>query len=599
MAGGGNSGGVTSFLPIAAALAATVATDGAASPWLVEAMGSEAAAGAVLGAGAGALGGGITAAVTGQNVGKSALMGGLSGATLGYGMAGPAAGGIDSTAAALGGSGGGGALTGANVAGTAAVAPEALTSNAIGYGGTTTDPISGLNAMNGSNWWTEAAPQVTSSDMAGINNVAVDTNAVAGAPGSSSVGDWLSNNKGIAALGGTAALGYLINQDNKKYGVPTPASQQYNGPLTDFHYSRANYTPLVTPQPSPAYQPKYANYVAHPYNAYAAEGGQVVSMAEGGIADANPMQNPSIGPVEQMSRDNAMGQNQMFPQANINSPSFASATNTPMGSNMIAPAGDVNVDPYTGAERFAEGGIANTPQAQPQQAPQGIPLQAMPSMLTQNSIANNNLLAQNLVARMAARNAASPVPGQTPPVVPTGIMAAQPQGYTAPTFTRNTAAPIEFQNPKVIVGTKAYNDEQARLAAEAAAAQQDGGPIGPNPYDVPAGAGGGLMPGALHYAVGGDVSSLGGYAAGGNPRLLKGPGDGMSDNIPATIGGKQPARLADGEFVVPADVVSHLGNGSTDAGAKHLYDMMDKVRKARTGNKNQGKQIKAGKFLKA
>lgn len=93
--------------------------------------------------------------------------------------------------------------------------------------------------------------------------------------------------------------------------------------------------------------------------------------------------------------------------------------------------------------------------------------------------------------------------------------------------------------------------------------------------------------------------SLGGYAAGGNPRLLKGPGDGMSDNIPATIGGKQPARLADGEFVVPADVVSHLGNGSTDAGAKHLYNMMDQVRKARTGKKSQGKQIKPEKFLPA
>jgi hypothetical protein len=93
--------------------------------------------------------------------------------------------------------------------------------------------------------------------------------------------------------------------------------------------------------------------------------------------------------------------------------------------------------------------------------------------------------------------------------------------------------------------------------------------------------------------------SLGGYAAGGNPRLLKGPGDGMSDDIPATIANKQPARLADGEFVVPADVVSHLGNGSTDAGAKHLYKMMDKVRKARTGKKAQGKQIKSERFLPA
>jgi hypothetical protein len=91
--------------------------------------------------------------------------------------------------------------------------------------------------------------------------------------------------------------------------------------------------------------------------------------------------------------------------------------------------------------------------------------------------------------------------------------------------------------------------------------------------------------------------SIGGYSDGG--RMLKGPGDGMSDSIPATIGKRQPARLADGEFVVPADVVSHLGNGSTDAGAKKLYGMMDKVRKARTGKKMQAKAIKADKYMPA
>ena len=80
---------------------------------------------------------------------------------------------------------------------------------------------------------------------------------------------------------------------------------------------------------------------------------------------------------------------------------------------------------------------------------------------------------------------------------------------------------------------------------------------------------------------------------------LDGPGDGMSDSIPATIEGKQPARLADGEFVVPADVVSHLGNGSSKAGAKVLYSMLDKVRTARTGDKKQGKQINPNKLLPA
>jgi hypothetical protein len=101
------------------------------------------------------------------------------------------------------------------------------------------------------------------------------------------------------------------------------------------------------------------------------------------------------------------------------------------------------------------------------------------------------------------------------------------------------------------------------------------------------------------YAASGGImqANLGGYAAGGNPRLLRGPGDGMSDNIPAVIGRRQPARLADGEFVVPADVVSHLGNGSTDAGAKKLHGMMDNVRKARTGKKKQAPAVKTSRFI--
>lgn len=105
-----------------------------------------------------------------------------------------------------------------------------------------------------------------------------------------------------------------------------------------------------------------------------------------------------------------------------------------------------------------------------------------------------------------------------------------------------------------------------------------------------------LQPNDLNdrYAQGG-LSHLGSYSDGG--RMLKGPGDGMSDSIPATINNKQPARLANDEFVVPADVVSHLGNGSSDAGAKQLYKMMDKVRQARTGTKRQGKQINPSKYL--
>jgi hypothetical protein len=89
------------------------------------------------------------------------------------------------------------------------------------------------------------------------------------------------------------------------------------------------------------------------------------------------------------------------------------------------------------------------------------------------------------------------------------------------------------------------------------------------------------------------------YAQGGEARFLSGGGDGMSDSIKATIDGHQEARLADGEFVIPADVVSHLGNGSSKAGAKQLHAMMDRIRKARTGNPKQGKQINPMKFMPA
>ena len=98
----------------------------------------------------------------------------------------------------------------------------------------------------------------------------------------------------------------------------------------------------------------------------------------------------------------------------------------------------------------------------------------------------------------------------------------------------------------------------------------------------------------------GGLSDLGSYSDGG--RLLRGPGDGVSDSIPAQIGNKQPARLADGEFVVPARIVSELGNGSTEAGAKQLYKMLDRVQNARGKTTAKGKVAKntnAAKLLPA
>jgi hypothetical protein len=111
---------------------------------------------------------------------------------------------------------------------------------------------------------------------------------------------------------------------------------------------------------------------------------------------------------------------------------------------------------------------------------------------------------------------------------------------------------------------------------------------------------GGWADGGLAALAGGGASHLGDYSDGG--RLLRGPGDGVSDSIPAVIGRRRPARLADGEFVIPARIVSELGNGSTEAGARKLYAMMDRVQRARrktTGKGRVAKNTRADKYLPA
>jgi len=152
------------------------------------------------------------------------------------------------------------------------------------------------------------------------------------------------------------------------------------------------------------------------------------------------------------------------------------------------------------------------------------------------------------------------------------------------------------------VGRQEQADMLARISKGRKRAEQA---VRENPYMY-------AMGGQVDDELGGDYSAMGmdqgnmqkglfglGYAAGGMPRFLSGGGDGMSDSIKANIEGTQEARLADGEFVIPADVVSHLGNGSSKAGAKQLYSMMDRVRKARTGNEKQGRQIKPSKLMPA
>jgi hypothetical protein len=246
------------------------------------------------------------------------------------------------------------------------------------------------------------------------------------------------------------------------------------------------------------------------------------------------------------------------------------------------------------------------PSSQPQQAAQPMPV--APRMSSDDAVkAYNDMIMQKAIDTY--------VTPQQNPLGQNVLFSGQqqstaPQGYSAPQAPSNFDQTLLDQYRSANPNMRSYNAATQRYGAgipnqsqydafkaqkdqEAAQALADS-QIQPYSYDYGGGGAAGGLPRDFSYGTGGH---LGGYSDGG--RMLKGPGDGMSDNIPASISGKQPARLADGEFVVPADVVSHLGNGSTDAGAKRLYAMMDNVRKARTGSKKQGKQIKANKYLPA
>lgn len=163
----------------------------------------------------------------------------------------------------------------------------------------------------------------------------------------------------------------------------------------------------------------------------------------------------------------------------------------------------------------------------------------------------------------------------------------------------------KYLDQQKAAGSIADTEYQEGIARIQAARKRAEEAVLANPYQF-------AMGGQVDDELGGDYSAMGmdqgnlqkglfgmGYAMGGQPRFLSGGGDGMSDSIQATINDKQPARLADGEFVIPADVVSGIGNGSSKAGAKRLYGMMDRVRKERTGTTKQAKAINPAKLMAA
>ena len=150
-----------------------------------------------------------------------------------------------------------------------------------------------------------------------------------------------------------------------------------------------------------------------------------------------------------------------------------------------------------------------------------------------------------------------------------------------------------LNKPNVVKGSMGYQGGIPKLAAVRSMVTAPPQAVNGQPYRP--GQGGVNYGGDVAYTAKAAQGGLMGTAHGG--RYLQGSTDGMADKLRTSIDGRQPAALSHGEFVIPADVVSHLGNGNSDAGAKKLYSMMDKIRQARTGTKKQGKQINPDKFM--
>jgi hypothetical protein len=380
------------------------------------------------------------------------------------------------------------------------------------------------------------------------------------------------------------------------------------------------------------------------------------------------------GPVEAMSNANAIGANTGFPQAYLHNNAYATPYQTPISQNVLTGAGDVSVDPYTGEQRMAGGGVSYDPQTQqyskgisaalPENrdvniyndtggpgaadgpsssstssngsptgstigdagyaisnqsispvaaAIAGAMMDALSSTSVNSVNATNGMDVQSDTATAGGASTSAGVDG--PAGVSSNGMGSDVSGDSGSSSdggeARGGLSPLFTHHMASGGGAKSYRttlDDSLETAYAKAQENNDTATMRAIEAEMEirntnkAGMEQGLS-GMKGLAVGGLSNArynLGGYSDGG--RLLRGPGDGVSDSIPAVIGKKQPARLADGEFVVPARIVSELGNGSTEAGARRLYAMMDRIQAARGKTVGKGKVAKntrADKYLPA
>jgi hypothetical protein len=381
----------------------------------------------------------------------------------------------------------------------------------------------------------------------------------------------------VPALG----LGVLGAMSSGQKGITPQQSKSYIRPYTYERTQRPGVydmgAPMYADTPGSSAEKNYFNdsYTAQtpilaPGPEYAAEGG-LMGYAVG-------------GPVEQMAAANAVGANTGYPMAQLQTPLYSNPSiQRPEAVNVISPSGDAGVSAYSGEPRFARGGATAEPQTTGSYQYSYDPKTMQFTQTATPTLVSPFGSGKGAVGMLGRALAGMPQPtldtgakvsgGMAPPAM--GPAPAQPAMAAQPAYT--PPAIPEYQSPEQQLGLGNFYGMMDR---------QLSGLQGLGGYDG--------------YAAGGGISHLGDYSDGG--RLLKGPGDGVSDSIPAVIGQRQPARLADGEFVVPARIVSELGNGSTEAGARKLYAMMDRVQKARNKTVGKGKvaaNTKSEKYLPA
>jgi hypothetical protein len=446
-----------------------------------------------------------------------------------------------------------------------------------------------------------------------------------------------------AAAGVALPLGLAAKKEFGPQPPNNPVQTQQKNPFGMKQIPRdANGSPMfnasMPAQPNPAYRPTYSNYAASPYSPIGSASGGLMNdkmMASGGIASykGSPDYGSMVEGVGEVERGIEMATKRKALEAQ----------NRPVEIEPDEPELR-RLDPASRARKMLEM-LSNSSRVRlskglPQQNVLGSistdPAQMIAEQRAKQAIAQESsteakegglmAMANGGVARYdfggvamgaAKKDSAPSTFAYTNPqgsmrghiyqpqyvdyaqAPSQGIQSPSIQNYESIPIPTRTATPVQGYaiDPLRMYGSPAYKanelaiaeqvaqSEETRRAADAANAAADS-----FYHSTVANAAGGLM----GYAGGGH---LGDYSDGG--RLLQGPGDGVSDSIPATIGGKQPARLATGEFVIPARIVSEIGNGSTDAGAKRLYAMMDRIKAKRAKTKNIAADTKAYKHLPA